>query len=225
MSKPKIFVSSIYIDLKEVKATLDDFISHYGYDVAMIEKGGIPYDYDKFTGESCCKEVEKSDLYILIIGGRYFSLAPEEENTIRQKMKKYNLITKSEYKTALDLQLPIYIFIDRMVFSEYTTWKLNKDKNVNYAHVDNNNIFELIKEIYKNGLSEYVNEFSSAKDISSSLREKWAEMFKELLISKKNKTGRRKQRKVPINCYKLFYYRHSKKINIVDMAKLSNIYC
>jgi phosphoserine phosphatase len=223
MSQPLIFVSSTYIDLRDVRSTLDEFISQIGFKATMFEKGGIPFDYDIDTDKACYDEVKRSDLYILIIGGRYGSPASEEMKRISRKMKKYNSITKKEYETALESNLPMHIFVDQSVSAEYRTWKNNKGKKLTYAHVDNENIFDLIHDIYNSEISKFVKEFSTSKDISDWLREQWAGLFKKFLMNRKNKLGDKRQPKTRINSYKLFYYRHSKKKSMVEIAKACNI--
>ena len=43
MAKPRVFISSTFYDLKQIRADLDNFILGLGYDVVRNEEGGIPY--------------------------------------------------------------------------------------------------------------------------------------------------------------------------------------
>ncbi|MBU3105149.1 DUF4062 domain-containing protein [Clostridium gasigenes] len=53
MSKPKIFVSSTYYDLKFVRSNIKRFIEQYGFDPILNEFGLITYDYTKPLDKSC----------------------------------------------------------------------------------------------------------------------------------------------------------------------------
>lgn len=43
MAKPRIFISSTFYDLKQIRTDLDNFIKGMGYDVVRNEQGNIPY--------------------------------------------------------------------------------------------------------------------------------------------------------------------------------------
>lgn len=42
MAKPRVFISSTFYDLKQIRADLDNFIQSLGYDVVRNEEGAIP---------------------------------------------------------------------------------------------------------------------------------------------------------------------------------------
>lgn len=71
MARPRVFVSSTYYDLKHVRASLDLFIESMGYDSILSEKGDIAYTHDRPLDDSCYRETETADIFVLIIGGRY----------------------------------------------------------------------------------------------------------------------------------------------------------
>jgi Domain of unknown function (DUF4062) len=75
MSKPRVFVSSTYFDLKHVRSSLETFITTLGFDVVLSEKGRIAYSPDMPLDESCYREAQAADILVLIIGGRYGSEA------------------------------------------------------------------------------------------------------------------------------------------------------
>lgn len=47
MAKPRVFISSTYYDLKNVRADLDRFIKEQGYEPVLNEHGNIPYGSEK----------------------------------------------------------------------------------------------------------------------------------------------------------------------------------
>ena len=149
MPRPRIFVSSTYYDLKHIRASLDLFIDSLGYDPVLSEKGDIAYTHDRPLDESCYREAENSDIFVLIVGGRYGSEASGSTASIKgQFYDRYESITRKEFESAITKDIPVYILIEKGVYSEYRTFLKNKDRqDINYAHVDSVNIFRFIDEI------------------------------------------------------------------------------
>ena len=46
MARPRVFISSTFYDLKQIRADLDNFIRSLGYDVVRNEEGAITYEKD-----------------------------------------------------------------------------------------------------------------------------------------------------------------------------------
>jgi hypothetical protein len=184
MAKLRIFVSSTHYDLKYIRSSLEMFIDSLGYDAVLSEKGNIAYAPDVPLDESCYREVQNCDVYVLLIGGRYGA----EASVTRGPEPKafydpYESITKLEYKAAAEKDIPTYILIDRSVYAEYQTFQRNRDNsNINYAHVDSVNIFHFIEEILTQPRNNPVQTFDRYNDIETWLREQWAGLFRELLI-------------------------------------------
>lgn len=163
---------------------MDLFIEALGYESILSEKGDIAYSPDIPLDESCYKEVENVDVFILIIGGRYGS----ESSTSRSKGKfndRYESITKKEYETALKRDIPTYILIESSVYAEYRTYLRNKEnKDIKYAHVDSVNIFKFIEEVLAQPRNNPIFSFEKFEQIENWLKEQWAGLFRELLNRK-----------------------------------------
>lgn len=191
MAKPRIFVSSTYYDLKYIRNNIENFIREMGYESILFESGDIPFKNNLTLAESCYKEIENSDMQVLIIGGKYGSpdpKTPNKEKTSKDEMFLiYNSITKREFETALGKGIPIYIFVEKQVLAEYDTYKNNREnETIQYAHVDNINIFKLLDDIYSQRTGNYVKGFEKADDITSWLRDQWAGLFADYLKSKQS---------------------------------------
>lgn len=186
MASPRVFVSSTYYDLKYIRASLEIFIESLGFDPILSEKGDIAYSSDRPLDESCYREVENSDIFVLIIGGRY---GAENSQSAKGNPKgnktffeRYESITKTEYANASRNEIPVYVLIEKSVYAEYQTFLRNRDaKDINYAHVDSVNIFFLIDEILAQPRNNPVQSFEKFEDIEAWLREQWAGHFRELL--------------------------------------------
>lgn len=183
MTRPRIFVSSTYYDLKHVRSSLDNFIESLGFDSVLSEKGDIAYSPDAALDESCYREATTADVFVLVIGGRYGSAASTEDDKPSPPFfERYDSITKKEYDVASSRDIPTYILIEQNVYSEYQTFLRNRgNQDIQYAHVDSINVFELIQEILAKPRNNPVHTFERFSDIEEWLREQWSGMFRELL--------------------------------------------
>jgi hypothetical protein len=172
MAKPRIFISSTYFDLKNVRADLERFIKTQGFDPVLNERGHIAYGSREKLEEYCYKEIQLSDILVSIIGGRYGSQSKIESHSI----------SNNELKTAIELGKQVYIFIDKNVHSEFRTYERNKEnKSISYASVDDQKIFSFIEEIQSLPTNNPIADFETSSDITDYLKLQWAGLFQRLL--------------------------------------------
>lgn len=182
MARPRIFVSSTYYDLKHIRNSLEVFIDNLGYESVLYEQGDIPFHHSNPLDVSCYEEIKRCHILVLIVGGRYGSAASEQDSEKGKSLDFYNSVTKREYETARNNDIPIYIFIEKNVLSEYRTYKNNRENStIKYAHVDDVQIFKLIDEIYAQGRNNLVKDFENFDNISSWLKDQWAGLFADYL--------------------------------------------
>lgn len=187
--KPRIFVSSTYYDLKHVRERLEKFIDNYGFESVLFESDKVTYELDKPIDESAYNEVTLCHIMILIIGGRYgTSITTKNPNQdIKRYEDEYISITRREFETASTKNIPIFIFVDKNVYSEYETFKENQellekitslgkdDKTFSFkfAHVDSVNIFKFI-DVVK---SKPIKTFDRVEQIENYLQTQIAGLF------------------------------------------------
>ncbi|TMP84158.1 hypothetical protein CWB73_00380 [Pseudoalteromonas phenolica] len=183
MARPQVFVSSTYYDLKHIRASLEGFIESLGYDAILSDKGRIAYDPDIALDESCYRAAKEADIFILIIGGRYGSETSESVDVDKSKFyERYESVTKTEFLSASKEERPIYILVEKAVYSEYETFKKNRENDsIEYAHVDSVNIFTMLDEILAKRRNNPMHQFEKHTDIENWLKEQWAGLFRELL--------------------------------------------
>jgi len=172
MAKPRVFVSSTFYDLRQVRIDLDRFIKEIGYEGVLNELGNIPYGKDDKLEEYCYKEISNIDILVSIIGGRYGSDSIHENNSISQ----------IELRTALELNKQVYIFIDKNVYAEYQTYLLNREsESTKYRFVDNTKIYEFINVIENLQNNNNIHGFETSSDIINYLKDQWAGLFQRFL--------------------------------------------
>lgn len=189
--KPRVFVSSTYYDLKHVRERIEKFIDNYGFESVLFESDKITYEHGRNIDVSAYNEVALCHLMILIVGGRYGTISSIADHAEEQKRyeSEYISITRKEFEMALKKDIPIFIFIDKSVYSEYQTYKENQDffennetpikaTSVNeskfkFAHVDSVNVFRFIDFIKTNPIKT----FDRVEEIETYLQNQLAGMF------------------------------------------------
>lgn len=172
MAKPRIFISSTFFDLRQVRADLERFILEIGYESVRNETGSIPYGKDLPLEDYCYKEISGIDILVGLIGGRFGSTSSHGDYSI----------TQAEIRTALEQNKNVYIFIQKNVHSEYQTYLINKENNTTkYKYADDIRIYKFIEEIYSLPKNNTIQSFETAQDIIHFLREQWAGLFRDLL--------------------------------------------
>jgi len=172
MAKPRVFISSTFYDLRQVRADLEHFAREIGFEPVLHERGSIPYGSEKKLEEYAYQEVGHSDLLVAIVGGRFGSPSIQTPYSISQ----------SELKKALELGKPVHIFVERSVHSEYNTYTHNKARaDIEYHYVDNTKVFEFIEELYALPNNNPISTFETSSDITMYLRDQWAGLFQRFL--------------------------------------------
>ena len=144
MVAPKIFVSSTCYDLNIVRGQLRNFILSLGYDPIMSDHSDVLYDPRDHTHTSCLKEIPSCDLVIVIIGSRFGGKGvPEAVNSISlENIRKQGFdvskfpskenfsITQAEVLKALEVEVPLFAFVDNAVYHDHNLYEKNKGNEI-----------------------------------------------------------------------------------------------
>ena len=177
MAKPRVFVSSTFYDLRQVREDLDRFISGLGYEAVLHEAGDIAYGKDSPPEGYIRREIEMCDILVCVIGGHYGTESQEHPGSS---------ITQQELKAAIENQVQVLIFIEQDVHSEYGTYSINKENaDIKYRSVDNPRVFEFIDLVHNLPRNNPITTFQTAHDIVEFLRSQWAGLFQRFLQDQK----------------------------------------
>lgn len=171
MAKPRVFISSTYYDLKNVRADLERFVREKGFDPVLHERGNVPYGKESALEEYCYREIGGCDIIVAIVGGRFGTVSKQDPYSISQL----------EFKTANELQKPTYVFVERDVLAEYKTYSKNKDAKIEWTAVNDPRIYKFLDEIFALKANNPVAPFETSIDIVNFLQEQWAGLFQRLL--------------------------------------------
>lgn len=156
--KLQIFVSSTYTDLKEERQAAVE---------AILKSGNIPAGMELFTAgdksqlETITRWIDDSDIYMLILGGRYGSIEPTTGNSY----------TEVEYDYAKSNNKPLFAVV---ISDNYLNEKVKKD-GLSVSETDNQPKYKAFKEKVLSNISEFYN---SPKDIKLTVHETLAD-FKD----------------------------------------------
>lgn len=180
MAIPRVFISSTCYDLKHIRENLKFFVKTIGYEPVLSDDGDVFYSPYSHTHESCLKEVETCQLFILIIGGRYGGSFKDSDKSI----------TNNEYKEAVKQNIPIFTLVEAGVYSDHNVYNKNKKdkpdiyKDISYPNIDDIKIFDFIDEVRKNDKNNAIQAFRNFSDMEIYLKKQWAGMMYDFLIEK-----------------------------------------
>lgn len=177
MAKPRIFISSTFYDLRYVREDLERFIKELGYEPVRHETGAITYGKEESLEEYAYREVDLSDVIVSIVGGRFGSSSQQNSDSS---------ISQNELRRALERGIQVFIFIEKNVLAEYSTYQLNKTNDqVKYQFADDVRIFEFIESLYALPRNNPIASFEVSADITNYLLIQWAGLFQRFLQEQK----------------------------------------
>ncbi len=214
MPVPRVFVSSTCYDLRDIRVALRQYIVNFGFEPVMSEFGDIFYDYEQHVQDACITAIEKSNIFLLIVGNQYGSIYHHQANP-----EIPNSVTLAEFKKALSVNIPKHIFVSKFLnhdyqnFSRYFQEKLkqyfsknnisDEDTIKSIQHVrqsvDNTYpfpqpsykyIFHFLDVITELKVNNAVFQFEDFDDITEQLRRQWAGFMYEALTTSQNVPSR-----------------------------------
>lgn len=210
MAQPRVFISSTCYDLQEIRYQLRSFISDFGFEPVMSEFGDIFFDYQKHIQDSCKGEIEKCQLFVLIIGNSFGSTYYRQ----KEGTKSPDSVTMQEFRRSIEVNTYKHIFINKFVEYDYKNFQkaLNKEISTyfekNEVEIDKVDdtvltikkdftnqypfpqdsykyIFNFLDIIYGLKANNAIIPYESFDDIKSSLRKQWAGFMYDTITSNK----------------------------------------
>lgn len=185
MAIPRVFISSTCYDLKHIRQNLKYFVKTVGYEPVLSDEGDVFYSPISHTHDSCLREVETCQIFILIIGGRHGGDYKDERSSI----------TNNEYREAVRCNIPIFALVESAVYSDHHVFVMNKKNNptiandIIYPSIDDNRIFGFIDEVRKNTKNNSIFPFRDFSDMESYLKKQWAGMMYDFITQRSLEEG------------------------------------
>jgi hypothetical protein len=173
MDQTRVFVSSTFFDLAQVREDLSAVITELGHVPVMSELSSFAVIPSLNTIENCKRNVrDNTDLFILIVGGRRGAVDAASAKSI----------TAVEYDTAVQSGLDIFIFISDSVLALLPVWEKNPSADFSHA-VDSTEIFKFVKQIRE--AQRWTFSFKYASEINKILKIQFSVFLKFLLEKKR----------------------------------------
>ena len=161
--KLQVFISSTYTDLKEERQAAVEAILSAGHIPAGMELFNAGNESQLITIQ---KWINESDVYMLILGGRYGSIDPVQQISY----------TEIEYKYALEKGMPVFaVFITEKALNE----KIKKLKKSAIEDIEPKKLEEFKKLV----LSKICRPFDDLKDIKIAVHETLNKFSREYILS------------------------------------------
>jgi len=160
MAQPRVFISSTCYDLQEIRYQLRSFISDFGFEPVMSEFGDIFFDYQKHIQDSCKGEIEKCQLFVLIIGNSFGSTYYRQ----KEGTKSPDSVTMQEFKRSIEVNTYKHIFINKFVEYDYKNYQraLNKEITKSIENIDD--LFEDVDDIVLSVKKDFINRYPFPQD-------------------------------------------------------------
>ena len=172
MAEPRVFISSTYYDLKQVRDNIGKFIESLSYIPVMHEYSGVTYSQENELENDCYREVESCDIMVGIIGEMFGSRSVN--NTFS--------ITMNEIKHAIEKRKKVYVFIAKNVYAENDTYRKNQGSSSFIpAHVDKIDVHKFVLGIRENARQIVIIPFETTDQIIDSLRKQFAGLLQLFL--------------------------------------------
>jgi hypothetical protein len=182
MAVPKVFISSTCYDLADVRDSLVGFIRSFGLEPVLSDKGDVFYHPDLHTHDSCLRETDNCQLFLLLIGGRFGGAYVADTK---------KSIVNAEWAAAKSLQMPVFSFVKRDVMEDHRIFQKNKAnaKAITFPAIENqayaSHIFRFIDEVRLSPVNNGLFRFEYTRDIEETLRKQWAGMLFDFLKERK----------------------------------------
>ena len=172
MAVPRVFISSTYYDLKEVRNNIGNFVMNLGYEPIMHERASVAYTQEKPLEDDCYHELASFDIAVCVIGSKFGSQSSNNDLSI----------TMNEIEGAIKLRKKVYIFIARDMYVENRTYEQNKGSgNFKSAYTDDLRVHEFILNLRNNVKVHVISPFDTTDEIVSMLKAQFAGLFQNLL--------------------------------------------
>lgn len=172
MSAPRVFISSTFYDLKQVRNVVGNFIRDIGYEPVMHEHSDVAYTQNTPLEKDCYSELSSCDIVVCIIGNHFGSKSVENDFSI----------TMNEINQAIKNQKKVYIFVANDVYVENRTYVQNKDSGCfKSAYADDLRIHEFLADLQAKVTNHVILPFDTTDQIVETLKKQFAGLLQGLL--------------------------------------------
>ena len=208
MAGLRVFISSTCFDLGSSRDQLRAMLTRMGYEPIMSEYSDILYDPQDHTHVSCVRDIANADMIVLMIGSRFggiasgqtlplldFSVLADASASVDVLSSKEKLsITQLEVLKAIELDIPLFAFVDEKVYADHHVYQNNKLnpilEKIKFPSIDKPEtakyIFEFINLISHRVSNNAIVSYKNFARIEDHLIKQWSLLFQRLLRDRRD---------------------------------------
>jgi hypothetical protein len=172
MSAPRVFISSTFYDLKQVRNVVGNFIRDIGYEPVMHEHSDVAYTQNTPLENDCYTALGSCDIVVSIIGNHFGSQSTSNDFSI----------TMNEIRQAIKTQKKVYVFVANDVYVENRTYVQNRDSGCfKSAYADDLRIHEFLADLQAKVTNHVILPFDTTDQIVDTLKKQFAGLLQGLL--------------------------------------------
>lgn len=157
-AKKKLFLSSTCYDSGTRRALIEAWATKQGFIPMLSDRSGFPVDPDIHRHDVCLANAKTSDLFVLLVGGR-FGAPYYRDETIS--------VTWAEYRAAAQSNVRMVVFVEKAVWDERNSFK--RDPSVPLSVTKDARVFAFIDELQADIRGRWFEIFSSDCEIGEHL--------------------------------------------------------
>jgi hypothetical protein len=115
MAKPRTFVSSTCLDLKDARSVIEEHLKSLGHEPLLSDTLTFGVTPKRHSHQACLDQVDNADYFVLIIGHRPGGTFVGSERSI----------TNEEYRRAMKRHIPVMSFVAEEVDSAAVMYRKN----------------------------------------------------------------------------------------------------
>jgi hypothetical protein len=163
MAKPRTFVSSTCLDLRDARATIGEHLVVLGHEPLLSDTLNFGVRPGRHSHQACLDQVDNADYFILIVGGRRGGTYIGSERSI----------TNEEYRRARKRGIPIMTFVSEDVMTASRIYRKNPKADFSDL-VDDHRIFDFVDLIRGESEDNWIREYKTAEDIKDAITAQFA---------------------------------------------------
>src|SRR5579863_10017457 len=163
MAKPRTFVSSTCLDLKDARSAIEQHLIQLGHEPLLSDTLTFGVTPKKHSHQACLDQVDNADYLILIVGGRRGGTFIGSERSI----------TNEEYRRAMKRGIPVMIFVSEDVLTASKLYRKNPKADLS-EFVDDTRIFDFIDLLRGESEDNWIRTYRTAEDIKQSITAQFA---------------------------------------------------
>jgi hypothetical protein len=159
---PNVFVSSTIRDLNYLREAIRETLVDLAYHPVMSDFGEVGYIHPTTAASSCYRSVEQCQIFILIIGRRYGTVADDGIS-----------VTHREFKTAQEQGIPAITFVEPQVLTYKEVYDSAPDNSMweDFPHMDHpHRTFALLNEVADSPTYNAIIPFNDVSDAKRKLK-------------------------------------------------------